>query len=106
MDCFPVIALLCKQKPPLGPMPNEEIDVGNLESLEKYCSYTRYLRNAKEADNRPVWWKTYRSYVEKADPEHGEKYNAHLWTAIHWWLSWRDPLKLRSFNEFFLLAQV
>lgn len=57
-------------------MPNEEIDAGNLESLEKYCSYTRYLREAKEADNRPVWWKTYRSYVEKADPEHGEKYEA------------------------------
>lgn len=58
-------------------MPNEEIDVRNLESLEKYRSYTRYLRKAQEADNRPVWWKTYRSYVEKADPEHGEKYKAH-----------------------------
>lgn len=53
-------------------MPNEEIDVENLESLEKYCSYTPYLRQAEEAKNKPVWWKTYRSYVEKADPEHGE----------------------------------
>lgn len=57
----------------MGPMPNEEIDVANLEPLEKYRSYTRYLRQAEEAKNRPVWWKTYRSYVEKADPEHGEK---------------------------------
>ncbi|KAM6897449.1 large ribosomal subunit protein mL38 [Xenentodon cancila] len=51
-------------------MPNEEIDVKNLESLEKYRSYTRYLRQAEEAQNKPVWWKTYRSHVEKADPEH------------------------------------
>lgn len=57
----------------MGPMPNEEIEVENLESLEKYRSYTRYLRQAQEAKNRPAWWKTYRSYVEKADPEHGER---------------------------------
>lgn len=75
--CLQITALLCKRRPPLGPMPNEEIDVGNLESLEKYRSYTRYFRQAKEADNRPVWWKTYRSYVEQADPEHGEKHKAH-----------------------------
>lgn len=52
-------------------MPNEEINVENLESLEKYRSYTRYLRQAEEAKKKPVWWKTYRGYVEKADPEHG-----------------------------------
>ncbi|XP_026171410.1 large ribosomal subunit protein mL38 [Mastacembelus armatus] len=57
--------------PPLGPMPNEEIDVQNLESLEKYRSYNRYFRQAEEARSKPAWWKTYRSYVEKADPEHG-----------------------------------
>ena len=54
-------------------MPHEGIDVKSLESLEKYGSYTRYLRQAEEAKNRPVWWKTYRSYVEKADPDHGEQ---------------------------------
>lgn len=72
-ECFHITALLCRRTLPLGPMPNEEIDVANLEPLEKYRSYTRYLRQAEEAKNRPVWWKTYRSYVEKADPEHGEK---------------------------------
>lgn len=53
-------------------MPNDEIDVKNLESLEKYRSYTPYLRQAEEAKKRRVWWKTYRGYVEKANPEHGE----------------------------------
>lgn len=53
-------------------MPNDEIDVKNLESLEKYRSYTPYLRQAEEAKRRQVWWKTYRGYVEKADPAHGE----------------------------------
>ncbi|KAM6964338.1 large ribosomal subunit protein mL38 [Tautogolabrus adspersus] len=64
-------AFLCIRRAPLGKMPNEEIDVQNLESVEKYRSYTRYLRQAKEADNKPAWWKTFKSYVEAADPEHG-----------------------------------
>ncbi|XP_041818977.1 39S ribosomal protein L38, mitochondrial [Chelmon rostratus] len=64
-------AFLCGRRPALGPMPNEEINVRKLESLEKYRSYGRYLKHAEEAKNKPVWWKTYRSYVEKADPEHG-----------------------------------
>lgn len=75
-------AFLCRRTPSLGPMPNEEIDVRNLESLEKYRSYTRYLRQAEETKNKPAWWKTYRSYVEKADPEHGEKHGRKL---ILWW---------------------
>lgn len=54
-------------------MPNEEVDVKNLKSLEKYRSYTRYLKKAEQAMNSPTWWKTYRSYVETADPEHGEE---------------------------------
>lgn len=54
-------------------MPNEEIEVSNLESLEKYRSYTRYFKEAEEAKNEPVWWNTYRSHVEKADPHHGEE---------------------------------
>lgn len=65
-------AFLCKRVPPLGPMPNEEIDVKNLASVEKYRSYNRYFRQAAEARNKDVWWKTYRSYVENSDPEHGE----------------------------------
>lgn len=72
-DRFYIPAILCKHTPPLGPMPNDEIDVKNLESLEKYRSYTPYLRQAEEAKKRRVWWKTYRGYVEKADPAHGEE---------------------------------
>lgn len=66
-------AVLSKRVPPLGPMPTDDIDTSNLESLEKYRSYNRYFRQAEEAKNKRVWWKTYRSYVEKADPEHGEE---------------------------------
>ncbi|XP_033840565.1 39S ribosomal protein L38, mitochondrial [Periophthalmus magnuspinnatus] len=54
-----------------GPLPNQDIDVKNLESLEKYHSYKRYFRQAQEAHNKPVWWHTYRKYVEKANPDHG-----------------------------------
>lgn len=72
---FFVTAFLCKQTPPLGPMPNEEIDASDYESVEKYRSYTRYLKKAQEANNKPVWWKTYRNHVEMADPEHGESSN-------------------------------
>ncbi|XP_070847050.1 large ribosomal subunit protein mL38 [Chaetodon trifascialis] len=64
-------AFLCRRARPLGPMPNQEIDHKNLESLEKYRSYGRYFKHAEEAKNKPAWWKTYRGYVEKADPEHG-----------------------------------
>ncbi|KAM4526909.1 large ribosomal subunit protein mL38 [Fundulus diaphanus] len=64
-------AVLGRRVPPPGPMPNEEIDVSSLESLEKYRSYNCYVRQAEEAKNKPVWWKTYRSYLEEADPDHG-----------------------------------
>lgn len=68
-----MLAIVCKHTPPLGPMPNDDIDVKNLESLEKYRSYTPYLRHAEEAKNKQVWWKTYRGYLEKADPVNGEE---------------------------------
>lgn len=68
-----MLAIVCKHTPPLGPMPNDEIDVKNLESLEKYRSYTPYLRQAEGAKNKQVWWKTYRGYLEKADPLKGEE---------------------------------
>ncbi|KAM7371201.1 hypothetical protein PAMP_010692 [Pampus punctatissimus] len=68
---FVTTAFLCRRIPPLGPLPNEEIDVENLESLDKYRSYSRYFKQAERAKNNSTWWKTYRSYVEKADPEHG-----------------------------------
>ncbi|XP_042364018.1 39S ribosomal protein L38, mitochondrial [Plectropomus leopardus] len=66
-------AFLCRRVRPLGPMPNAEIDYKNLKSLEKYRSYEPYYKQAQAANKKTVWWKTYRSYVEKADPEHGEE---------------------------------
>ncbi|XP_037134845.1 39S ribosomal protein L38, mitochondrial [Syngnathus acus] len=68
---FVTTAFLCRRRPPLGPMPNDDIDVQNIDTIEKYRSYNRYFSRAEEAKNKPVWWKTYRAYVEKEDPEHG-----------------------------------
>ncbi|XP_030629787.1 LOW QUALITY PROTEIN: large ribosomal subunit protein mL38 [Chanos chanos] len=65
-------AVLCHRAAPLGPMPNEDIDWKNLETLEKYRSYTRYLKTAEEANSNPVWWRTYGQYIEQ---EKGD--NAH-----------------------------
>ncbi|GCC42607.1 hypothetical protein chiPu_0026624, partial [Chiloscyllium punctatum] len=58
-------AVLCKRAAPLGPMPNEDIDVTNLESLEKYRSYARYLQVAEEKSRQPTWWKTYKQYTQE-----------------------------------------
>lgn len=52
-------------------MPNEDIDVKNLESLEKYRSYARYIRTAQEASKKPAWWKTYRQYLDAENPDKG-----------------------------------
>lgn len=59
-------------------MPNEGIDVGNLEALEKYRSFTRYFRQAEKEGRKARWWRTYRQY---ASPEPGTrgKGSAALW---------------------------
>ncbi|KFP95815.1 hypothetical protein N329_02093, partial [Haliaeetus albicilla] len=49
-------AALCRRAAPLGPMPNEDIDVSNLEALEKYRSFTRYLRLAGKGFCVWVFW--------------------------------------------------
>ncbi|KFQ92666.1 hypothetical protein Y956_05010, partial [Nipponia nippon] len=56
-------AALCRRAAPLGPMPNEDIDVSNLEALEKYRSFTRYFRLAEKESRKPRWWKTYRQHT-------------------------------------------
>lgn len=71
--CFHITAFLCRRRPPLGPMPNEDIDVRNLDTVEKYRSYNRYFTRAEEAKSKPTWWKTYQGWMENEDPEHGEK---------------------------------
>ncbi|XP_066472506.1 large ribosomal subunit protein mL38 [Tiliqua scincoides] len=53
-------AVLCKLGVPLGSMPNEDIDVSNLEALEKYRSFTRYWEVAEKENKKPNWWQTYK----------------------------------------------
>ncbi|XP_052544074.1 39S ribosomal protein L38, mitochondrial isoform X2 [Tympanuchus pallidicinctus] len=65
---FSTAAALCKRAAPLGPMPNEDIDVSNLEALEKYRSFTRYFKLAEKESRKPRWWKTYRQYTNP-EPE-------------------------------------
>ncbi|XP_065504040.1 large ribosomal subunit protein mL38-like [Caloenas nicobarica] len=47
-----------KRAAPLGPMPNEDIDVSNLEALEKSRSFSRYLRLGEKESRKPRWWQT------------------------------------------------
>lgn len=67
-------ASLCRRAPPLGPLPNEDIDVTDLEALEKYGSYPRYVRNAQEASKKTHWWRTYKEYMDAENPEKGEPF--------------------------------
>ncbi|NXP05152.1 RM38 protein, partial [Thinocorus orbignyianus] len=61
---FGTAAALCRRAAPLGPMPNEDIDVSNLERLEKYRSFTRYFKLAEKESRKPCWWKTYRQHTD------------------------------------------
>ncbi|RXN01652.1 39S ribosomal protein L38, mitochondrial [Acipenser ruthenus] len=49
-----------------------DIDVKNLDDLEKYRSYTRYLKVAEEESRKVHWWKTYRQYLSQ-DEEKSER---------------------------------
>ncbi|NXT00545.1 RM38 protein, partial [Jacana jacana] len=60
---FGTAAALCRRAAPLGPMPNEDIDVSNLETLEKYRSFTRYFKLAEKESRKPRWWQTYRQHT-------------------------------------------
>lgn len=62
-ELSPLPAALCKRAAPLGPMPNEDIDVSNLEALEKYRSFSRYFKLAEKESRKPRWWKTYRQHT-------------------------------------------
>uniref|UniRef100_A0A8D0GVT4 Large ribosomal subunit protein mL38 n=1 Tax=Sphenodon punctatus TaxID=8508 RepID=A0A8D0GVT4_SPHPU len=66
---FSTTAALCRRTSPLGPMPNEHIDVSNLEALEKYRSYTRYLKEAEKESKKPHWWQTYRKHITPEQDE-------------------------------------
>ncbi|XP_034264510.1 large ribosomal subunit protein mL38 isoform X1 [Pantherophis guttatus] len=60
---FSTTAVLCKLGVPLGPMPNEDIDVSNLEALEKYRVFTRYFKVAEKENKKTPWWRTYKKYI-------------------------------------------
>ncbi|XP_025715550.1 large ribosomal subunit protein mL38 isoform X1 [Callorhinus ursinus] len=67
---FSTSAALNRRTAPLGPMPNEDIDVSNLEQLQKYRSFDRYRRRAEQEARNPHWWRTYREYCgEESDPK-------------------------------------
>ncbi|KAM7067302.1 large ribosomal subunit protein mL38 isoform 2-T2 [Molossus nigricans] len=67
---FSTSAALSRRTPPLGPMPNEDIDVSNLERLEKYRSFDRYRRRAEQEARAPHWWRTYREHFGvESDPK-------------------------------------
>ncbi|XP_017919276.1 PREDICTED: 39S ribosomal protein L38, mitochondrial isoform X3 [Capra hircus] len=59
---FSTSAALSRRAAPLGPMPNEDIDVSNLERLKKYRSFDRYRRRAEREARDPHWWRTYREH--------------------------------------------
>ncbi|XP_063281483.1 large ribosomal subunit protein mL38 [Pelobates fuscus] len=61
-------ASLCKRAAPLGPLPNDQFEGKDVESLEKYRSITRYYKVAEAESKKPSWWKTYEHYQQtKAD---------------------------------------
>uniref|UniRef100_A0A8C5WMC4 Large ribosomal subunit protein mL38 n=1 Tax=Leptobrachium leishanense TaxID=445787 RepID=A0A8C5WMC4_9ANUR len=57
-------ASLCKRAAPLGPLPNEQFEGKEIESLEKYRSITRYYRAAEKERKKPGWWRTFRQYQQ------------------------------------------
>ncbi|XP_074745192.1 uncharacterized protein LOC141952067 [Strix uralensis] len=75
---FGTVAALCKRAATLGSMPSEEIDVDNLETLEKYRSFTRYFRLAEKESRKPPWWKTYRQHA-CPPPAQGRLEEGALW---------------------------
>ncbi|MBZ3871184.1 39S ribosomal protein L38, mitochondrial [Sciurus carolinensis] len=63
-------AALSRPTPPLGPMGNADIDVSNLEQLEKYRSFYRYPRWAEQEARTPHCWRTYwEHFGDKTDPK-------------------------------------
>ncbi|KAM6297545.1 large ribosomal subunit protein mL38 [Aegotheles albertisi] len=67
---FGTAAALRKRAAPLGPMPNEDIDVSNLGALEKYRSFAPYWKLAEKEGRKPRWWRTYRQHcTPRAEPK-------------------------------------
>ncbi|KAM4691197.1 large ribosomal subunit protein mL38 [Rhinophrynus dorsalis] len=69
----PFQATLCKRVAPLGPLPNEQFEGQDLESLEKYRSFARYYRLAEAEQKKRNWWRTYKQYQDAGAEESNEK---------------------------------
>ncbi|KAK2496396.1 hypothetical protein MC885_015232 [Smutsia gigantea] len=64
------LATLSRRTAPLGPRPNEDFNVSNLQWLEKYHSLHRCWHRVEQEARKPHWWRTYRVYFEKEpDPK-------------------------------------
>ncbi|KAL4648072.1 39S ribosomal protein L38, mitochondrial-like [Arapaima gigas] len=62
---FATTAAVCRRAAPFGPMPNDHVDTSQLEAVQRYKSFARYLRAAEAAKTKKCWWKTYRQYLKK-----------------------------------------
>nr|XP_020660767.1 39S ribosomal protein L38, mitochondrial [Pogona vitticeps] len=87
---FSTTALLCLRGIPLGPMPNEDIDVSNLEALEKYRVFTRYFKVAEEKSKEFPWWSTYKKHIT---PQQEPKIDIGL---PRFRTAWKEQLKERK----------
>ncbi|NP_001090576.2 mitochondrial ribosomal protein L38 L homeolog [Xenopus laevis] len=70
---FSTAVVLCKRVPPLGPMPNQQFEGQDVESLEKYRSFLRYYRTAEKEEKKSQWWKTYRQFQQEEEDTNKEK---------------------------------
>ncbi|KAM5136076.1 large ribosomal subunit protein mL38 [Mantella aurantiaca] len=64
---------LCRRVAPLGPLPNEQFEGKDLESLKKYRCFAKYKRAAEAESKKPVWWRNYRQYLHPKDDGMSEK---------------------------------
>ncbi|KPP63245.1 39S ribosomal protein L38, mitochondrial-like [Scleropages formosus] len=69
---FATAAALCRRAAPLGPMPNDDIDLSDPKSLKRYNSFTVYLKAAEAAKSKKCWWKTYRQYLKEENGNNDE----------------------------------
>lgn len=70
-------------------MPNEDIDVSNLERLEKYRSFERYRRRAEQEARAPHWWRTYQEHFVKKTGAGVTGAGAVDLRTVRSWASWR-----------------
>ncbi|XP_063816640.1 large ribosomal subunit protein mL38 [Pseudophryne corroboree] len=58
---------LCRRAAPLGPLPNDQFQGKDLDSLKKYRSFKKYYKQADVESKKTFWWRTYRQFLQKDD---------------------------------------